>query len=202
MSRSTELLEAIPFRHLIGVPLSSVIEAQAEAAKSTIEFIEKVGFTAPDDRVQVDDLQEARTITFSYERLNADGAEESVEITVPVLSIVPVPYIRIDTMDIDFSAKITEIMTEEISSSTFTGSSTSGRLSYSKWFSPIKASFTASLTHNRTNESSSASRLGQEYHMNVKVRAVQDNMPAGLSRVLTILERGIIEKTDDSGTDA
>ena len=44
MTRAVEELRQIPFSSLIGGPLTAAIEAQALAARSSIEFIQKVGF--------------------------------------------------------------------------------------------------------------------------------------------------------------
>ena len=47
MSRAVEELSQIPFAHLIGSPMKAAIEAQALAAQTTVEFIQKVGFKQP-----------------------------------------------------------------------------------------------------------------------------------------------------------
>ena len=116
MTRAVEELRQIPFGELIGQPMKAAIEAQGLAAKTTVDFIEKVGFipTDPDqDMLFIDEAQDAdagtvRNVTFQYKKIDQNGDEQTVELTVPILSIVPIPYLRIDEMTIDFTAKLTE----------------------------------------------------------------------------------------------
>lgn len=56
------------------------------------------------------------------------------------------------------------------------------------------AQLKASFGYQRnTKEGSNVTR---DYSLKVKVKAVQDEMPAGLSKVLSILENAIQEKTE------
>ncbi len=90
---STNQLGALPFGSLIGGPLNAAIEAQAQAALSSVDFIQKVGLTE-DGAVQ--------NVKFKY----VDSTSKDVTLEVPLLTIVPVPFIRIDDMTIDFKANI------------------------------------------------------------------------------------------------
>lgn len=196
MSRATQELQSIPFRHLIGAPLNAAIEAQAEAAQVTVDFIQRVGFTNPQGDTPPGapakefNFGDVRTLTFQYEKVGADGKPAKVSLTVPILSVVPVPYIRIDDMTIDFTAKINEIETQETKTALSASAEVSG--SYSSWLSPVRVGFKASMSYNRNT--SSSSKFEKEYQMHVTVRAVQDEMPAGLAKVLQILEKIIVEK--------
>src|SRR5688500_9796388 len=81
MSRAVDELRQIPFDHLIGAPMKAAIEAQGLAAKTTIDFIEKVGFL-PEDPDQdpffedeEDDVEggRVRNVTFQYSKTDANG---------------------------------------------------------------------------------------------------------------------------------
>lgn len=201
MSRAVEELQQIPFSQLIGAPLKAAVEAQALAAQSTIEFIHKVGFkhsgfggddqdlvfSDPDEDANAGEL---RSVTFSYQKKGENEALEEFSLTVPFLAITPIPYIRIDEMTIDFNAKLTDSV-ERKTSSTFK-LDTSVKGSYSAFWSPIKIEARVSATYNQ--KSSSTERQQREYAMQIHVRAVQDEMPAGLSRMLDILEQAIQEQ--------
>ena len=76
---ATSAMQAIPFSSMIGGPLKACIEAQAMAAKTSWEFIKEVG-------------------------LNTD--EKGQKSDVPLLTIVPIPYIAINSVDINFKANI------------------------------------------------------------------------------------------------
>ena len=198
MSRAVEELRQIPFSQLIGGPLKAAIEAQALAAQSTIEFIQKVGFKANnyegtdilfEDPSADADAGELRNVTFSYSKKDETGTDASFELRVPLLSIVPIPYIRIDEMTIDFKAKLTDMVQRNTSSSFQLDASTSGK--YGSFWSPVKAELRVSSTF-KTNNSTQASQR-REYSLDIHVRATQDELPAGLSKILDILEDAIAD---------
>lgn len=199
MSRAVQELSQIPFAHLIGAPMTAAIQAQALAAQSTIEFIHKVGFkqqlaTGTDllfgDTNQDADSGEIRNVTFSYKKKDENEVEKEFKLTVPLLSITPIPYIRIDEMTIDFKAKLTDAITRNTNTSFALDSTVTGK--YSSFFSPVKLEFRTSASFKTSTSTQAASR--REYSMDIHVRAVQDEMPAGLSKILDILEKAIKEQ--------
>lgn len=210
MGYATETLTAIPFGALIGGPLKAAIEAQALAARTTIDFIKAVGFEPPkasdeDDPFSIEPNPEpkepalgpVRNVTFTYQVEQADGTKQLATLTVPILTIVPIPYIRIDEMTIDFTAKIVEQQVNKSSSSYESSSSQSQGSSYGWgawwWWGAVNVNYNSSFSSKHSSSSSSASKYQTEYTMNVHVRAVQDDIPAGLSRILTILSDTIKE---------
>ncbi len=68
-------------------PLTAVINAQAQAALSTVAFINAVGF---------DENRKPINVAFSYNVTNiTTGQVYENSITVPFLTIVPIPFIRV-----------------------------------------------------------------------------------------------------------
>lgn len=197
MTRAVEELRQIPFSSLIGGPMRAAIEAQGLAAQSTIEFIQKVGFRSdngfePTDMLFADPTADAdagvlRNVTFTYSKKDETDALATFRLTVPLLAIAPIPYLRIDEMTIDFSAKLTDAIERKTESAFNLSTSVSGK--YSAFWSPIKLEFRASSTYN--TKTSAAASQKREYRLDIHVRAVQDEMPAGLSKVLDILEDAI-----------
>jgi hypothetical protein len=198
MSRAVEELRQIPFSSLIGGPMKAAIEAQALAAQSTIEFIQKVGFKTatggfePNDMLFADtsadaDAGELRNVTFTYSKKDETDTIKEFRLTVPLLAITPVPYLRIDEMSIDFSAKLTDAIERKTETNFALNVNTSGK--YSAFWSPIKLEFRVSSTYNTKTATAASSK--REYRLDIHVRAVQDEMPAGLSKVLDILEDAI-----------
>lgn len=196
MTRAVEELSQIPFAHLIGAPMKAAIEAQALAAQSTIEFIQKVGFQQPANG-QVDMLFNntsgdasagtIRNVTMSYRKKDQNDAEKTFDLTVPLLTIVPIPYIRIDEMTIDFKAKLTDSIKRETNTSFQLNTSVGGE--YSAFWSPVKFDFRVSAAFKTDSSSQAAST--RDYEMSIHVRAVQDSMPSGLSKLLDMLEDAI-----------
>lgn len=181
---------------MIGEPLKAAVEAQAIAAQTSIDFIEKVGFIPASDEsmLHADPAADAnagdvRNVTFKYKKKDENGELKDFELTVPILSIVPIPYLRIDEMTIDFSAKITDMVNQTVKTNFSLNSSVSG--SYRSWWSPVRASFRTSMGFKR--DSTRTSSYKSEYTMDIHVRAVQEGMPAGLEKMLEILESAITE---------
>lgn len=196
MTRAVDELKQIPFAHLIGSPLKAAIESQALAAKTTVDFIKEVGFKAPSTGSPVDvamgltddaDMGEVRNVTFTYTKKDEDGGDASFELTVPILTITPIPYIRIEEMTIDFQAKLTDSVVDNQSSSASVAASVSG--SYGAFWTPVKVNFRVSATYKTSSSTTAAQK--REYKMDIHVRAVQDEMPAGISKILDILEDAI-----------
>ena len=60
-------LSSLDFKNLIGGPLSAVVEAQALAAESTVQFIKAMGF---------DQEGKPQYVTFKYPKQVSTGKEE------------------------------------------------------------------------------------------------------------------------------
>lgn len=177
-------LATVQFDQMISGPLLAAIKAQASAAHSTVDFINDVGFnkTGSGDQIK----RELITSTFSFKKAlpnqNADGGIVNVdqEVSVPLLSMMPVPFIRIESLDIDFNVQLHEVLKDETENTKEIKSD----VSFNPWFSSVKFSVSAS----DRNVSKGSSTVDKQYNLGVKVRAVQDTMPSGLAKVLNIFE--------------
>ncbi len=211
MGYANHILRSIPYGTLIGAPLRAAIHAQSLAAQSTVDFIREVGFKPKEedqdpffpldlttkDKVDVGDV---RNVVFKYVSTNTteDGDTETrdVTLTVPVLTIVPIPFIRISEMTIDFSSKITEELRRKQTKATgvnFSSSVSGGTGGFASFFSPVKVQFKSSLAISHRSTSARESRFNTEHRIDINVKAVQDDLPKGLARILDILENAITE---------
>ena len=164
-------LQALPFGSLIGGPLDAAIEAQARAAMSSVKFIRAIGF---------DDSGAVQNITFTAKK----GTQES-NITVPLLTIVPIPFIRIDDMTIDFKANITSC--KESEDKTVESTAKNAKVSAGARYLFFQANLEASISSKKDSESTKTSKYAVETTIDVHVHAVQDELPAGLAKMLNIL---------------
>lgn len=100
----------LPLSELIGGPLVAAIEAQARMAQSTADFINMIGFVPP---ATPDGVAQPRTASFAFTRPVADGSDpsgsrlEEVRMDVPLLSIVKVPNLQLENVDITFDIGVT-----------------------------------------------------------------------------------------------
>lgn len=174
-------LNSLDFGVLIGGPLSAIVQAQAASAKSTVDFVNSVGF---------DETGAPRTSVFTFTKPVTDPDDqtvlsETVKLSVPYLSMVPIPYIRIDEATIDFNAKITSLQSKDTASSMAVGANGTAKFGWG----PFQASLSASFSGQK--QSSSQDKTTRTYTMGVHVRAVQAEVPGGLDRILNILEESI-----------
>ncbi|EMD9439735.1 MULTISPECIES: DUF2589 domain-containing protein [Burkholderia] len=173
------LLNGIDYSALIGGPLQAAITAQAMAAKSTYEFIDKVGLTTDTDGVK-----QAVNVTFLYQK---DG--QMVKLIVPLLTIVPVPLILVDEVTIQFKANINAAASstsEESKSEAIAGElSAQGKIGWGPF--SLSAQMKASYSSKKDSKATQDSRYSVEYTQDVFVHASQAGVPAGLATVLNIL---------------
>ena len=175
---ATASLKSLPFGNIIGGPLVACVEAQAQAARTSWEFIQNVGLYT--------EGEEKKTVNVSFQFIK-DG--HMAQITVPLLTIVPIPYIAINSIDINFKANISasaaSTETENSSSSVDTSVSASARCFWAR------GSMNASYSSKKDSSATKDSKYSVEYTMDVAVHAGQDSMPAGMAKVLEMLNNSI-----------
>lgn len=189
---ATNALQSIPFSAMIGGPLDAAIKAQALAAQTSWEFIQNVGLTKDPTTGE----QKAINVNFQYQK---DG--EMVNLVVPLLAIVPIPYIAIDTITIDFMAKIDASATSVTEDASEMEGSFKGSADVSAGWGPFSAKvhMEGGFSSKSSSKATQESKYSVEYTLNIHVEAGQDSMPAGLATVLNILN-GAITEAKPSGT--
>ena len=159
---ATSSLKSLPFGNIIGGPLVACVEAQAQAARTSWEFIQNVGLYT--------EGEEKKTVNVSFQFIK-DG--HMAQITVPLLTIVPIPYIAINSIDINFKANI---------------SASAASTETENW---ARGSMNASYSSKKDSSATKDSKYSVEYTMDVAVHAGQDSMPAGMAKVLEMLNNSI-----------
>lgn len=172
-------LASLDFANLIGGPLNAVVEAQAKSAISTANFVKEVAFDKNGKIVNVD---------FNYNRKNDDGRDQNFTLTVPFLTMLPVPYITISDAVVEFNAKITSINESQSESNFKQQVEASAGGNY--WFASAKVTSKTSYQ----KKSATSEKEERTFDMHVRVEAKNQDMPAGTERLLTILEGCISEK--------
>ena len=184
-------LSSIPFDRMIGGPLSACIDAQEQAALSTVNFIDRVGFDPknPGHVVNVD---------FTYKREGTD-----VQLSVPLLTIVPIPFISIDTVNISFKAALKSISAEDAvdvnrqSSYDSTNSRYLGVGSYLRTAEVQRTVMRGSVSTKKDSVATQNSVYSIEANVDINVIARQESMPGGLAKVLEMLNQAISIKENE-----
>lgn len=274
-------LSSINFESMLGGPLIAVVNAQAKAAMSSVNFIKAVGFKPGNSQdPQSPDTGEPIYVTFKYPKevapyqpavegsvtainvsaggsgftdgaavsvtISGGGATESAEATaeivdgavkkitltkggkgytsapsvsisggsgfsatasivaakaaqpaqfaemkleVPILTMLPIPFIRIEETTIDFNAKINSVEESKTDSTFKIDASMDATVKYPPLFSIASVNLKVSTSYQKNTQS--GSKVDRTYSMAVHIRAVQDEMPAGMEKILGILEDAI-----------
>ena len=173
--------QALPLGFIVAAPLKAAVEAQAIAAETTRNFIESM-MTGGNNKRPI-------TVEFSTKMkdVDADGKESSQEVNVsaPLLSMLPVPHLRIDSVTTHFKYEISAVnkALEEKAASGTAKASTGGLLS--PW---VKASLTGSVS----SKSSQESVMNRSGVLEITVNASESPIPEGLAKILGILSNSII----------
>lgn len=115
----------------------------------------------------------------SYE--NVPAVTQKMQIQVPILTMMPIPFIKVEQADIEFNVKINSVSTTSSDSKTDFSTKADVR---SGWF--VKANLSAAFSNQKAT--SSKEEVKKDYSLNIKVHATQDDMPSGVSRILDMLE--------------
>ena len=151
-------LHSIPFGNIIGGPLAACVHAQAEASQTTLNFIR--GFTMADSGIDVDGAEPV-TVTFSFVM---NGVPTLM--TLPLMTLVPIPYMRIEHVNLSFTADITACSDEK-----------------------MEARY-ASEGYKRTEENEKS--VSVQSKMGIHVRATTSDMPSGMARILDFFANNLI----------
>ncbi|QBJ88803.1 DUF2589 domain-containing protein [Chryseobacterium gleum] len=186
-------LGSIDFATIIGGPLDACVKAQSNASIATVNFINEVGFELTDP-ANAASAKKLRMAEFKYKKNipNPDFKEDEpvsdtnpktipndVEISVPFIALLNVPSFRIETCEVDFNVKLNSTYTKDVSDEFGINAGVSGG------WGPVK--FKVDVSYKRT--SSTGIKVEKEYSLGVKVRATNDEMPAGLEKVLGLLSQ-------------
>lgn len=188
---ATSALQAIPFGSIIGGPLKACIEAQAMAAQTSWQFIQEVG-------LNTNEKGEKEAVNVSFQFLK-DG--RMAQLNVPLLTIVPIPYIAINSIDIAFKANISASSSSVNENTESTASDVGGEATIGLKVGPfsLDASMKANYSSKKDSKATQESKYSVEYTMDVAVKAGQDSMPAGLAKVLELLGSAM-DVSDPQGT--
>lgn len=172
--------EKLPLEMIVATPLTAAVKAQAVAATATVEFIKSLMNKSTDGT----DVYAPQTIKFRVEHQETDAqgkvGSKVVQIDAPLLSMVPVPHLRIDSLTTHFKYEITQVVSEkkEIEKG-LAGEVTAGL--------KVLPFFNATLKGNVSSKSAEESTTNRSGLLEITVHASEAPIPEGLARLLSVL---------------
>ena len=165
------LLQELDFNRILGAPLSACVNAQEEAAQATLQYLNEVVFTQAGDD---DSSLEPVTVSFYLE-----SAGQVHRIVMPLLLIVPVPYLQIDRVDLTFQATVTE-----------------SRMNHDTRKLSLKAKYSAPGDSAEVSKETKAEYMNKRC-IDINLSVTSADMPMGISKLLEIFNNQLVEVKPD-----
>jgi hypothetical protein len=110
---------------------------------------------------------------------------QEMKLEVPILTMLPIPYIRIEQTTVDFNAKINSVEYRKTDTNLKISAATEAKAGW-LWGS---AKLKVSSSYQRSTQQ--GLNVERTYTLAVHIQAVQDEIPAGMEKILGILEDAI-----------
>lgn len=178
--------QSLPLGFLMSAPLKAAVEAQAIAAMTTKSFVESC-LTEPKEKGADKGVREAINVTFRAtvgEPAETDAAAKSVEISAPLLAILPIPYLQVSDVQVNFKYTIAQTFRDQNETSKGIELKAGTGALLSPWVS-------ASLSGYATSKASHESTTNRSGNLEITLRAGQAPIPEGMARIISMLATGI-----------
>mmetsp|Transcript_13408 Transcript_13408/g.34195 ORF Transcript_13408/g.34195 Transcript_13408/m.34195 type:complete len:199 (+) Transcript_13408:338-934(+) len=186
-----EQVSNLDFASIVGGPLTAVINAQEFLSVGTVKFIQEVGFRKDPMSAAMGasamggglgslmnmtgPIGSPLMVSFSTRKELPDGTVQTNDISVPFITMVPIPILQITKYDMTFTAKISVEQRDD--HMRYVGSVSTQRTT--KWGQKVK----------------------REYSISIRVKAHQQDLPRGMEKALQVLESAI-KQTSQEGKNA
>ncbi len=179
--------QALPLEFIIAAPLTAAVKAQYVAAQATQAFIN--AFIDPTTRtpITVDLSTESSTAPAGGGAAGAGGNSRTT-IKAPLLAMVPIPHLRIDSLTVNFKYEVSQSTVSKEDMKKEGGFDVASGAALSPW---VKASLHGSIA----STSSDQNTINRSGSLDITVRASEAEMPDGLRRLLAVLSRGLPAET-------
>jgi len=167
--------EALSLAETLGTVLAAIVDAQAQSARATVDFIKEVGFQSTPDEGQVETL---RTVSFRYSKLDENQKTSEFIVDLPLLGMVDIPMISIKKANVSFDYEITVAESAPIT----TGASAKPGLTKPGLFDTLPR---PAILKGRLADQRSTSQ--QRTSLKISVELEKSDIPPSLDRVLDIL---------------
>jgi hypothetical protein len=188
--------QVVDLASLIGAPLVAVIEADSMTAVKFLKFIERYGFEQidPSDVVQpsIVPFGRLKTVEFTYVQRSLDGSQETVTMSIPLLSLVPLPLLQISDAEFEFDIRVVDAVSEDDSFPPLNGTPTTptDTATVSPIAPEVTHRFRAMLARRAPNaQSETAPTL--DANMVVKVNMQRADVPAGIAALLNTMGEAV-----------
>ena len=187
-------VEALQLSQLLGALLSSVVDAQAQAARATVEFVESVGFESTPTGERL------RNVKLRYFKKDENGDRAEFEVEVPLLALVAVPSLAVRQAKLTFSYDV--VTATETSGGGGGGGTTGGGGAVGAVGKPtlaLKLPAARITGFVRRPPASAPESERRTTAVDLEVTLEQQEVPIGIERLFDLAELGITERRTTEG---
>lgn len=184
----------------LGAMLAAVIDAQAQAARATVDFIEAIGPVG--NATDSTDARELRHVTFTYKKLDENFETKKFVLEIPLLSMVDIPLLTVKSAKFSFKYQITRsTKNPAVKSNPTSGTSSfaAGNLVGSAASLSMYAVIPVSLIGKVTKQTVST-QTEEKGGLDVVVEVEKAPLPVGIDKILEMLELAGSDKKIENET--
>lgn len=168
-------VQAMELSQVLGALLASVVDAQAQSARATVEFVESIGFESTNNGERL------RTVKLRYTKKDETDTPADFEVEVPLLALVNVPSLAVKQATLNFSYDVV------------TASTAAPVEGKPKPILPgLKSAILKGIVRRPTATGQDAERRSTSIDLVVTLE--QQDMPIGVERLFDLAELGITER--------
>jgi hypothetical protein len=191
--RSLQLFE------LLSAPLVAMVQADAQAARATLEFIQAVGLVEPKEGTEAGegDTQAGRLrmAQIRYQKLDENNQVAEFVASVPLLSLVPIPSLQIKDAKVALTAKITDIAEEKAApAAPAAPAAVAPAVASTSLATSLKARPLRVLAKPVSASGAKNQEVRGSYDLEVEISLGQADVPMGMERVFQLMDQAIQDK--------
>ena len=184
-------VRALQLHELISAPMVAMVQADAQAARATLEFIETVGFTADASAPGGTDENRLRMARFRYRKLDENGDVAEFVAEVPVLSLVAVPALQIKEAKIALAAKIVDIAAEKPAASPAPAVGGTPAISRPAIADAVASRRLQLLARPAATSGAKTEETRASFDLDIQITLGQADIPLGMEKVFQLMDQAI-----------
>lgn len=178
-------------KDLISGPLVATIDADSISSRRYLNYLLDLTFESYDRKTGK--AGKLRTLDFTYQTQDV-GGQHTQRISIPLLTLVPLPLLQVKEADFDFDIQIVDALSADRDAAFSLKNGSSPEEEESTEGVKLRVSMAQASREGKTTE---GVRKSLTANMKVKVRMQQADMPGGLSNLLHLTTSNVQSESVD-----
>ena len=183
--------QVMELKDLISGPLVATIDADSISSRRYLNYLLDLTFESYDRKTG--QAGKMRTLDFTYQTQDV-GGPHTQRISIPLLTLVPLPLLQVKEADFDFDIQIVDALSADKDAAFSLKNGSSPEEEESTEGVKLRVSMAQASREGKTTE---GVRKSLTANMKVKVRMQQADMPGGLSNLLHLTTSNVQSESVD-----